>query len=296
MPKLIKNILVPTDFTQSSVYALQAAIKFAKKISGQIYLFHQIDLPKGWDNMTEEEKDTFPDARKKEQEMQENFDKLMKEKKYAITHIHPIYSAGDFLTDAADLAKDYEIDLVVMGSDGADGMKEWLFGTNAQKMTNKVDVPVLVVKHDIGEFELKQVVFASEFKEDAKEPFIQLIDLLRNFGSHIHLLYVAPVEDFVVDEKILARMKEFEDLCWALPCYVHGRAEQTVELGIKFFMANARAELLCLVHHSKNPIEKLFKGSVSEKLINHLECPVLSLPAKRKELEGKSQIKHLGKG
>ena len=67
MPKLIKNILVPTDFSQHSDHALDAAIKMAKKISGQIYLYHRIHLHPNWHALTQGEKTATPTFRKGKQ-------------------------------------------------------------------------------------------------------------------------------------------------------------------------------------------------------------------------------------
>lgn len=287
MSKLIKNILVPTDFNDHSEYAFQAAIKFARKISGQIYLYHRIHLHPDWNIFTDEEKECHPNLLKKEEEMMERFNKVIERNMHSGIRINSIYSSRDLMDRAEQLVDKFDIDLVVMGSEGADGLKEMFLGSNAQKVSNVVDVPVLIIKHPIGDFYLKDVVFASDFNEDAKQPFTDLIRLLQNFGSTLHLLYIASVKEFVVQEETLEKMRQFEKLCWALPCQIHGKADQSVELGVQHYMTNSRADLLCVVHHQKGPFEKIFRGSVSGKLINHLECPVLSLPADEREFEKK---------
>lgn len=285
MPKLIKNILVPTDFSENSRYALKAAVKFAQKIKGQIFLYHRINLPPNWDSATEEQKSFNHLAIKRDEKMKREFDRFIRPHISSGVKIHPIHLAGDLLRNTQELVEENDIDMVVMGSEGASGIKEWHIGSNAEKISDQVDVPVLIIKHEIGEFPLKQVVFASEFKEDAIKPFLELIELLQHFESTIHLLYICSIKEFVVNQEILDKMQEFKNLCSTLPCFIHGHAGHSVELGIKFFMKNMPTDLLCLVHHTKGPFERLFKGSISEKLINHLESPVLSFPADNKELE-----------
>lgn len=285
MPKNIKHILVPTDFSENSRYALKAAVTFAQKTKGQIFLYHRINLPPNWDAATEDQKSFNTLAINRDKEMKRQFERILSEYHSSEIKIHPLHSAGDLVGSTQEMVEKYEIDLVVMGSEGARGVKEWHIGSNAERISDQVDIPVLIIKQEIGEFPLDQVVFASEFEEDAKKPFLELIELLRNFGSTVHLLYICSVKEFVVNQEVLDRMQEFENLCWSLPCFIHGKAGHSVEEGVKFFMTNTQSDMLCVIHHSKGPFEKLFTGSISEKLINHLACPVLSLSADQKALK-----------
>lgn len=287
MPKLIKNILVPTDFSDTSLHAIEAATKFAKKISGQIFLYHRIHLPPNWFEFTEDEKREHPHVIDEVEAMNEHIEEILNKNISSGIRINSLYSGGDLIKTIEQLVEDHDIDLVVMSSEGAVGLDEKLFGSNAQKICHEVDVPVLVVKHEVGSFFLKDVVFASEFDEAAVEPFENLIPLLQNFGSTIHLLHVASLKDFVLKNDMLERMQAFEELCWQLPCKIHGMAEQDVELAIQNFVNTHKTDLLCVVNHQKSKFNKLFKGSISENLINHMEGPVLSMPSAKPQLAKK---------
>lgn len=285
MPKLIKNILVPTDFSESSVFALKAAIKLARKISARIYLYHRVHLHPNWNIWTDEEKACHPNLLKKESEVMDRFKEALNLNRHTGIKIISLFSSGDLVDRAEQLVEKYDVDFVVMGSEGADGLKEWLYGSNAQKISTRVNVPCMVIKHEVEELSLKKVVFASEFGEDAKKPFLELIDFLQIFGSTIHLLYIASIKEFVVQEETLEKMRKFEKMCWKLPCEIHGQADQTIEMGIQNYMVNSQADMLAVVNHQKGPFQKLVAGSISEKLINHMEGPVMSFPADKREVE-----------
>lgn len=267
--------------------ALDAAVRFAQKVKGQIFLYHRSNLPPNWDEATEEQKSFNTLARKRDKEMKAQFESIISNYGNTGLNINPIHSPGDLFENTEELVEQYEIDLIVMGSEGATGIKEWYTGSNAEKISETVDVPVLIIKNKIDEFPLKQIVFASEFEEAAKQAFLELIELVRDFDTTIHLLYICSIKEFVVSQEILDNMHEFKDLCPDLPCNIHTRAGHSVESGIQFFMKNTGADLLCLVHRPKGSFEKLWTGSNSSKLINHLECPVLSIPVEDKELEVK---------
>ncbi|MDW3646783.1 MAG: universal stress protein [Bacteroidia bacterium] len=63
----LKNILVPTDFSDNSRQTLKAAVTFTQKIKGQIYLYHRSNLPPNWDAATDEQKRFNTLAKKKRQ-------------------------------------------------------------------------------------------------------------------------------------------------------------------------------------------------------------------------------------
>ena len=66
------------------------------------------------------------------------------------------------------LKDEFGIDLIVMGSHGASGLKEMFVGSNAEKVVRTSDVPVLVIKNEHRSFNVSDFVFASDFKNDNK--------------------------------------------------------------------------------------------------------------------------------
>ena len=42
------KILVPTDFSSHAEFAFEAALKIAKKVGGEIHVFHAANVPGSW--------------------------------------------------------------------------------------------------------------------------------------------------------------------------------------------------------------------------------------------------------
>lgn len=51
-------------------------------------------------------------------------------------------------------AKNYDVDLIVMGTHGRTGLQHMLIGSVAEKVVRKAPCPVLTVKHPDYEFEM----------------------------------------------------------------------------------------------------------------------------------------------
>ena len=274
---LIKKILVPTDFSAPANYAADLAIKIAPKLSAEVHFYHRILLPDEWDDLTEKERMDYPESLIRYKESQEQLAAL--EKKYASTNVKvkTIYSSGEIVRAISKYVAQEDIYLIIMGSSGASGVKEWIFGSNAQKIVRKAPCPVMVIKHPPENVEFKKLVFASDFRDSAKGPFKKLIEFGRHFGSQIHLLYVAAYPKFEATEEDMQRMHEFKEMAWKLPCFEHGIGDIDIEMGITHFIKKMRADLVVLTHYGQTPFKRMITGNLTESMVNHLEQPIMTL-------------------
>ena len=136
------KILVPVDFSSGSSLAIEYAVELAKKFDAEIHLLNVIEdsnigLSIGGDPLN-----TSEHAREK---AIKELDKFIPTK----------FRSFDFIKQAAngavyeviiDYAKDYKINLIVMGSNGKTGfVSAWLGGTTYE-VTRKAPCAVLTVK------------------------------------------------------------------------------------------------------------------------------------------------------
>ena len=143
----MKKILVPCDFSKPAVNAFRFALDVAAQSKGTIHLLNVIALPIMQDSML------MPVLDFEEQlfrELRENTETRFKHitGKYNTENIE--VSTNTVFGSVSRMIQDYiqkeSIDLVVMGSHGATGVRELFIGSNAEKMVRNSPVPVLVVQ------------------------------------------------------------------------------------------------------------------------------------------------------
>ena len=172
----MKNILVPTDFSDCANYAVETAVELAKKSNAAIHFLTVYDL---LSNQALEQKKKFALA-----QLGANY--LNK----GIT-IHTSYVKGKFVKSINDYAKGNDIDLIVMGSHGASGLNEIMIGSNTQKVVRNIHFPVLVVKQEVENIDFKNIVFASDFSLKEQVVFERFLEFIKQFSNpHIHLVAV----------------------------------------------------------------------------------------------------------
>lgn len=282
--KTLKKILVPTDFSDCAYYASDLAVKMAAQLGGvEVHFYTRVHVPAQWAELAEGGNLRRPETILEFEEMKKNFALLRKRYEDNKSRIITSYSQGDVVEVVSNYINKEEIDLVLMGSSGADGMKEWLIGTNSQRIVRHAHCPVLVIKHPIEPTSFRNIIFASDFKEEARVPFERLIDFAKPFGAHIHLLNIAAYPKFELAEEDKVRMQSFERMCWSLPCTVHGSGDINIELGIKHFAKEMQADMIAIANYGEPLLKRIFRGSISESLVNHFEIPILTLNTKEQK-------------
>ena len=284
----MKYVLVPTDFSDCATFASDIAIEIAGKSGASVHFFTRLHIHPLWKALPPDQQKDYPESLEKIAQAHKEFEQLKDRYPLAGFPIKTSFDGGDILTNVYKIHQFENIPLIVMGSSGATGLKEVLFGSNAQKIVKYVPCPIMVVKHPVEGVhkEFKQIIFASDFRDSAVEPFEKLLEFAVNFGAHIHLLHVdmsdpgsSPNPHFV------SRMKQFEERCYKLPCTLHERGDVGIEEGIRHFAQDIHADMVALAHYGKSKWERLLQGSIAESLVNHLEIPVIVLNT-RENLKG----------
>jgi len=272
----MKNLLVPTDFSSCAEHALQVAVQLAETFHANLHLLTCLDLPEDWDNLTEAERSTFPEALQRSQNAHHTLEAI--EKRYPDLTLISHITGEDLPERVAAFVADRGIDLIVMGSHGTQGKSEFFIGSNTQRVVRTVHCPVMVVKHPIEDLRLEKVVFASSFNENEKPAFLRFKDIIKHFIPEVHLVAIHTSSLFD-PPYILSKeaMEDFKALCHPLRCETHVIRDISIEQGIRSFSGELGAQLIGISNHHRRPLRRMLVGSKVEALVNHSELPVLSI-------------------
>lgn len=271
----MKKILVPVDFSEQAEYAAKVACQIAKKNHHEIFLLHMLDLPVGViDPASFGSSNNAPTALLFLQRAHENFEEFKK---------LPFFE-GLKISETVQFHKAYEgiieeslkrdVDLIVMGSQGASGLEEILVGSNTEKVVRNSNIPVLVIKEDVDDFEFNNIVFASDFDINNRPSFQNILNFTKEFDAKIHLLKVNTVQNFESTKKSSDAIRNFingHDLeNYTLNIY----NDKTIEEGILNFSKLINADVIIINTHGRRGLIHIFSNSISEELTNHSKLPV----------------------
>lgn len=273
-----KRILLPTDFSDNSWSAIVYALKLYKEEACVFYLLNSIVIEGStMVNLSNKLLKTV-----KENALKELLElKDMAEK----SNINPnhrfeiIVSAKDLNNAIETTITKYEIDLVIMGTKGATGAEEFLFGTNTVYLINNLRTcPVLVVPGEYDFVEPKQIAFSTDFNrfysDKEIEPLLRLADLYNAKIRILHINVEESLDDLQQYNLIVLKsyLQNYEHSFHWMPDY----AKKTTE--IKDFITELDINILAMVNYKHSFIEKFIKEPVIKKIGYHPTVPFLVIP------------------
>ena len=266
----MKNIIVPTDFSKNSVNALKYAIKVANQFGSVIHLVNGID------NISAV--GIYSDVGKmiNETAMISLSDVV---NKVSGTLVKPaiIISKtlrGETISAICDYGVEVNADLIIMGTQGASGLKEVFIGTTAQGVIKKAKVPVLVIPSDAKFGVPQHISFALDDKEISSAEIVEpLKELTKAFKAnltvfHFNKQYAMTNIDPSIDDY-------FNDLEYTV--HDHFSDDHNVNNVINNFVKQEGIDLLVMIRRHRSFLSSLFHKSVTSKEVFHSPVPLLIL-------------------
>lgn len=274
------RILLPTDFSDNSFEAIQYALNVYKEVKCTFYLLHTytpaiyqteylIGSPGqiGLGDILQESSMT------QLEKLKDRLEKLHKNSKHTIL-VHSAFNT--LLGEISEMVEAEHIDLIVMGTTGATGAKEILFGTNTVHVIKKAKCPVIAVPPKFEYEAPKEILFPTDYEiEYKKENFKPLLSIAQQHKSRINVMHVRAGYDLnSVQEKHKSQLEKLLDH----KALFHEIPDNGIIEAINAFQLKERINLLVMVQNKHTFMERLFIEPVIKKIGFHITVPFMVLP------------------
>lgn len=278
----MKKILVPTDFTDLGNYAYGVADILAKGTGAEIITLSVIPGPRGaiYDDrgeLTNDEGNDYTEWTKRLAKVKEQMNDWIENKSNVVNSICTIGNIDDSILHYSDAN---DIDLIVMGTEGLFDKSIWSKGSHTEFISNHAGLPVLSLKCDRSNLDLKEILFVSDFIEPEEIDLSILKSIQKSNDSKLVLLQVKTPKRNRTNEQIADDIQAFADKNGLENYSMNIYEDTSVESGIGKFSAENDIDLIVLGTHQGYGFSKLFKGSISDDVVNHLFHPILTIPMK----------------
>lgn len=281
MASNIKKILVPTDFSPSSLVALDYAGIIANKTLAEITLLHVIEF-------FELSSAGITADIDKEAIQRGALDKL-KEIKTTSKAIkgHKIKTeviSGKIYQEILKYQEESGSDIVVMGAHGASGETEmgtYMLGSNAHRVVHSSKIPVLTVRKKKVVPQFKNILLPLDIAKETTQKVQLAIEWAKLFGATIHVVTVSTVLDGLKPDsnKLRLRLKEVADEITKnkIACTTKMIKHAKVADSIFDYSKITKTDLVVIMKSQEAGWNKYVVGSRAKKVISGSEIPVISL-------------------
>jgi nucleotide-binding universal stress UspA family protein len=266
----MKKIIVPCDFSKPAVNAFRFALDIAEQSRGKVYLLHVIELPVMYDSVLMPslyfENDLYKELK---ENAEKQFKKLLAKYPAEVAKVNTEVTFGPIYTLIINCAKEKEADLIVMGTQGANGLKEIFIGSNAEKIVRTSPVPVIVLKNNF-KGPINNIVFPNVLEQEGQEDLVLKVKALQNFyKAHLNIVWINTPLNFSNDKVTRAKLEAFAKRFMLKNYSLHIYNYTDGEEGILHFANEINADMIAIGTHGRRGLNHLLKGSLTENLVNH---------------------------
>lgn len=277
----MKNILVPTDFSKNSWNAIEYALEYFKDSSCNFYLLHVTSIS----NYAGGETPLIPTAdvieksllKQAKVELQKILIKI--KKLYPNTnHNFITLSSYDYFIDAVrNHIIDRDIDFIVMGTKGANGVKKAIVGTNTGDLITKVKCPVLVVPEKAVFKTPREIAFPTDYNIFYQTKILSSISqLVKMFGASIRILHVAKKDEELTNFQ-LENQEGLNDFFMDEKHSFHKVTNKKIEVGVQCFVESRDIDMIVMIAKNLNLFQQILFKPAIEEISYHTEVPFLVL-------------------
>ena len=286
-PENTVTVLVPIDYSEQSLIALEQAAELSKAFHSKIHILNVI----AGDNSIRK---LFRDE-SKDKELERNVKQKLSEladataEKYDIT-VSCGVAHGKIYEQIVNAADVLGARFIIMGTNGSTGLKYRFIGSNALRVVRESHVPVVTIKGKAHRKGCKNIVLPLDLTKETREKVSRAVSYAKMFGSTVRVVSVLLTNDEFIVNRLMRQLDqvkkylEGEGVDCTAEIIKDTKGNHTLSDGILDYAYKCKGDLIMIMTQQEDDHIDYFVGSTSQGIINNSDIPVLSfIPSPKKD-------------
>ncbi|WOD42961.1 universal stress protein [Hwangdonia lutea] len=281
----MRKILIPTDFSENAIKAIQYAVELLKYEITEFYLMHayQDDIYADEDLLAQESLDKVSAIiSENSKEKLKSTLKLIRSVSPNPRHSYHIISSNNLLVDEANkIVDEQNIDMIVMGTRGKTNDRKLTFGSHTLQVLKYVQCPVLAIPENYKYTQPKHILFPTDYMIPYKRRELKLLcEIAIPFRAVIDMLYISTSHKLSLRQKDNKAFIERE-LCKNNINFKIENSKHIINAIYKNIIEN-NTDILVMVNTRYSFLESMLYQSTIDELSLNLDIPFLALQNMRR--------------
>ncbi|MCB0640306.1 MAG: universal stress protein [Phaeodactylibacter sp.] len=274
----IKSILFPTDLSNSSRELFKDVVRFADQLEAKIEIVHIVapelegmDLPVMAAQATKEKVgaarivlQTFLDT---------TLESLAEELQHP-ADINVDVELGTPVAAILTLAERDDIDLILMGTEGAYSKWEQFFGSVTSEVVNRAKTHILAVPVSSNIHEFTKLAFATDLEASDFHTIWEVSHWFEGLAESLDIVHLQSGKDTEKPVALADLETYLNEQGLSIPAQIHSiKGEELTESLNKFAVDNS-IDLLVMPSPHRGLLERLFHKSKTRKMAMYAEIPI----------------------
>ncbi|WP_298516803.1 universal stress protein [uncultured Kordia sp.] len=259
----MKNILLPTDFSENSWNAIAYALEFLKDTTCNFYMLHVANTI------------TTTDCKAAFQKLQTRISTKFPSNQNH--HFFTLIECDSFIQSVRNQVADKKIDIIIMGAKGASSAHTNIIGTYAENVIKKVKCKLLIVPENATYTMFDEVAFPTDFTLASD---IQTLAPIHSFLdkkiTSLRVLHINKVTNHL-NQQQQANKALLEDFLEGRSYSFHFVSNANIETAVENFITRKTIDLMIMVAKNLNYFKQILFHSNVDHISYHRNIPFLVL-------------------
>ncbi len=270
------KILVPVDFLQQSLYALEYAVKIAKSIQAKISCLYVIEEP-GYItsfHLSKEVQDKI--RRDAEVKLAEAANRVLKLENISF---EIIVAKGKVYRKIIETSNRLNAQFIIMGKSGSSDSNNSRTGTNTNHVIGISNIPVITIRNNKHVSD-NHFLLPLDLTKPVRTKMEKAIEIADQLNARITVLTVFQKDWIEVKSKFQKKLNEIQTIIenQNLACNTELiETSQPIDTVINKYATKIGAGLIFLMTHQESESTEYFIGSTAKEVICKSELPLLSV-------------------
>lgn len=291
----MKNVLLPTDFSENAWNATKYAIELFKDEECVFHLLNTYTPAIASSRFMATSLSNVQEGSMRnssERGLEEILRKIKKDFNFPKHSYKTISSFSLLVDEIKDIVENSGIDLIVTGTKGASGIDEVFMGSNTVRIIKSVkNCPVLAIPQHFEYTSPTEIAFATDFNRFYSLSELQpMIDLAKAFKAAIRIVHVQ-YEIKALSEIQMFNLNMLRKYLNEVEHYVHTVSElNSVSKTLEVFTKELDIHLLAMLNYQHSYMEKMTREPVVKRMAFHTQIPLLVIPELGMNMPSKSPM------
>ena len=275
----LEKILIPIDFSETSLLAIEHAGFIAQLFKAELVLLHVVE--KYWEQFSVIQPELMvPVPNDFENAVANKLEETAANilKKYGVKSTC-ITSEGNVFSEILSISKEQQVDLVVMGTHGTSGIVEFFIGSNTYRVVTQSECPILSVQGHSKKLGFTDILLPIDDSAHSRQKINHAIIIAKQFASKIHIVGLPDTTDASDLKKFEIKLDQIEEFVKKSGLsYSRKTLNGTNQARLtEEYAKTVNADLIVIMTDQDEDITGRLMGTFAQQIINHSKIPVLSV-------------------
>ena len=276
------NILIPVDFGEQSMIAIDQSYNIARMANAEINLLHVVDNGSLFSFISKKEQDDVIERISKKLT-----DLAQEVSKKSGLKVNTIIEKGKLMDVILELSEKLKSEFIIVGTKTTQDFVDRIVGSNALRMIREAKCPVITIKGNSHNEGCKKIVLPLDLTKETRQKVAYAVHFAKYFGSTVHAVTMSSSHDNYFVNRLKLQLTQVSDFIQkeGVECKTQflftesGNSEMAKAL--LDYSTNIDADLIIIMTQQETDVIKYFIGSLAKEIIHNSTIPVMSIVPKK---------------